>query len=115
MPSTSSVPPAADALLAALERYALHVTQLTGRWSDAQLYHAVSEDVEAVRQGCHILPGLATAWITLLIAHAELMHALWQAGSQPGEAGAAERRRLLAKVQEDVRSVQAAAMRLAAS
>lgn len=113
MPSTSTVPPAADALLAALERYAQHVTQLTARWSDAQLYHAVSEDVEAVRQGCNGLPGLDTAWVTLLIAHAELMHALWQAGSSPGETGVAQRRRLLGKVQEDVRALQGAAMRLA--
>ena len=113
MRSTPSVPPAADALLAALERYALHVAQLTGRWSDAQLYHTVSEDVEAVRLGCNELPGLNSAWVTLLIAHAELMHALWQAGSNPGEAGAAERRRLLAKVQQDVRALQGAAMRLA--
>ena len=49
MPSTPPVPPA-DALLAALERYALHVAQLTVRWKDADLYNRVSQDVDAVRQ-----------------------------------------------------------------
>jgi len=113
MPSTRPVPPAAADLLAALERYARHVAQLTTRWMDAELYNTVSEDVDAVRRGCQSLPGLNSAWVGLLIAHAELMHALWQAASTPREAGAAERQRLLAKVQEDVRNLQALGMRLA--
>ena len=37
MPSTPSVPPA-QALLAALERYALYVTRLTAQWTDAELH-----------------------------------------------------------------------------
>lgn len=113
MPSTPTVPPAVDELLAALERYASHVAQLTGRWMDAELYHTVSQDVDAVRRGCQGLPGADSAWIALLIAHAELMHALWQASSQPAREGSVERGRLLAKVQGDVAALQGIAMRLA--
>lgn len=113
MPSTPTVPPAADALLAALEHYGSRVTQLTTRWKDAELYHAVSQEVDTVRHACESLPGMEPAWVALLIAHAELMHALWQA---PGdEAAAAERQRLLARVQQEVRGLQAMAMRVAGS
>lgn len=112
MPSTPSVPPA-NALLAALERYALHATQLTARWMDAQLYSTVSEDMEAIRRACQAQPGLGAAWVSLLIAHAELMHALWQAPATPRDAGAADRERLLARVQDEVRTLRAAGLRLA--
>ena len=111
MPRTPSVPPAQE-LLAALERYALHVARLTGRWTDADLYNTVSQDVEAVRLACRPHPDLASAWVSLLIAHAELMHALWQAPGTPSEAGAADRQRLLARVQAEVRALQAMGMRL---
>lgn len=111
MPSTPPVPPA-DILLAALERYALHVAQLTSRWQDADLYNRVSQDVDAVRLACDAQPDLNSAWIGLLISHAELMHAVWQAPGTLPEAGAAERRRLLQKVQGDVRSLQELGMRL---
>lgn len=110
MPSTPSVPPAQE-LLAALERYALHVARLTGRWTDSALYNTVSQDADAVRLACRPHPDLACAWVSLLISHAELMHALWQAPGMPSEAGAAQRRRLLAKVQEEVRALQALGMR----
>jgi hypothetical protein len=112
MPSTPPVPPA-DALLAALERYALHVAQLTVRWKDADLYNRVSQDVDAVRLACQSHPELNSAWVGLLISHAELMHALWQAPGTLPEPGAAERQRLLAKVRGDVRVLQQLGMRFA--
>ena len=111
MPSTRSVPPARE-LLAALERYDLHVARLTGRWTDADLYNKVSQDVDAVRLACRPYPDLAAGWVSLLISHAELMHALWQAPGTPSEAGATDRQRLLAKVQAEVRALQAMGMRL---
>jgi hypothetical protein len=111
MPSTSSVPPPQQ-LLAAVERYALHVARLTGRWTDADLYNTVSQDVDAIRLACRLHPDLNSAWVSLLISHAELMHALWQAPGAPSEAGCSERGRLLAKVQADVRALQEWGMRL---
>lgn len=111
MPSTPSVPPA-QALLAALERYALHVTRLTAQWTDADLYNTVSQDVDAVRLACRPYPDLASGWVSLLISHAELMHALWQAPRTSSEAGTTDRQRLLANVQADARALQVMGMRL---
>jgi hypothetical protein len=111
MPSTPPVPPA-DALLAALERYALHIAQLTARWKDAELYNRVAQDVDAVRLACQVHPDLNSAWVGLLISHAELMHALWQAPGTLPDPGAAERQRLLRKVQGDARALQDMGMRL---
>lgn len=104
-------PQAANEALAALERYQLHVTRLAGNWLDMDLYHAVSADIEQVRRSCHGVPHLAAAWINLLIAHAELMHALWR-GSRPGGAGAEERQELLARTRAAGLSLQDVCMQL---
>jgi hypothetical protein len=114
MPGPSpSVPQAARDLLAVLERYGLHVGQLTGRWMDAELYHTVSLEIDAIRHGCQRLPGLSSPWIALLIAHAELMHALWQASSAPPGSPMTERHRLLAKLHGQLRQLEEQCMTLA--
>ena len=105
-----SAPQAAGAALAALERYGVHMAQLATRRLDAELYHAVALDIEAVRLCCVDIPGTATAWTGLLIAHAEMIHGLWRAsrGEEPDLPGQ------LARVQEHAGHVQAVCMRLAA-
>jgi hypothetical protein len=110
---SSSVPEAARDLLAVLERYGLHVGKLTGRWMDAELYHTVSVDLDAIRHACQRMPGLSSPWIGLLIAHAELMHELWQASSAPAGSPMTERHRLLAKLHEQLRLLQAQCTKLA--
>jgi hypothetical protein len=97
--------------LAALERYQLHVRQLATRGLDAELYHAVSLDIQEVRRCCHAFPALSADWVALLIAHAELSQALWRSG-QPDAAGPEQRQRLLAHTLECVRQLQQRCMDL---
>jgi hypothetical protein len=106
-----SAPQAVGAVLAALERYRLHVGQLTGPLVNPELYRTVSQDLDEVRRCCQPLPALSSGWIALLIAHAELMHSLWQA-TRPAGPGKPERSKLLARVHENVDALQADCMRL---
>jgi hypothetical protein len=106
----TSTPQAASEALAALERYQLHVTRLAGNWLDMDLYHSVSADIEQVRRSCHGVPHLAGPWVNLLIAHAELMHALWR-GSRPGGSGE-QRQELLARTRAACLSLQDVCMQL---
>ena len=101
--------PAREAL-AALERYQLHLRQLATRWVDAELYHHVSVDIQAVRRCCHETPALAAGWIALLIAHAELSQALWRA-AHPASAPQ-ERQRLLEQVFDAIAVLQRQCMDL---
>ena len=105
---------AANDTLAALERYRTHVTQLTGRWLDAELYHTVAQDLDAVRRCCRALPRLSGPWVALLIAHAELVHGLWQVSREVSPARTPEHDRLLARVQVSVEALTATCMNLAA-
>lgn len=104
---------AARELQAVLERYGLHVGQLTGRWMDTELYHTVALEIDAIRHTCQVLPNLSSPWVALLIAHAELMHALWQASGAPPGSLDTERHRLLARLHEQLRRLQAQCERLA--
>jgi hypothetical protein len=97
--------------LAALERYQLHVRQLATRRLDAELYHAVSLDIQEVRRCCHALPQLSAPWVALLIAHAELSQALWRS-SQPEGPGPEQRERLLGRALDAVRELQQRCMDL---
>lgn len=97
--------------LAALERYQLHLRQLATRRLDAELYHAVSLDIQEVRRCCHALPALSAPWVALLIAHAELSQALWRS-SQPDAPAPEHRERLLARVLEAVGALQHRCMEL---
>jgi hypothetical protein len=111
-PSTQA---AASHTLAALERYQAQVRRLAGDWMDMELYGVVGRHVEDVRQGClHIQP-LSRPWVELLIAHAELVQALWQS-SRPGSGvDAAARQRQLSKVMDAVQGLQHACMQLPGS
>lgn len=113
----SATPPEsqrAGKTLAALERYQRHVTQLAGRCMDAELYHAVAQDLDEVRHCCQALPSLSGPWVALLIAHAELVHGLWQVTRQAVPERAAEHQRLLARVHDAVQSLAGICMKMAA-
>jgi hypothetical protein len=97
--------------LAALERYQLHVRQLVTQRLDAELYHAVSLDIQEVRRCCHAISPLSADWVALLIAHAELSQALWRSG-QPDAPSPQERQRLLANALQCVRRLQQRCMEL---
>ena len=98
--------------LAALERYQLHLRQLSTRRLDAELYHAVSLDIQEVRRCCHPIPALSASWVALLIAHAELSQTLWRNGQADANTPA-DRERLLAHVLDTVRQLQQRCMDLA--
>lgn len=95
--------------LAALESYQGQVRRLIARPHDAELYQAVSTAMDAVRGHCRELPGATGAWIGLLIAHAELVQALWRAADA---AASAEREQLLGQVVQRVRDLQRLCMDL---
>lgn len=76
-------------LLSALGQYEEDVVQLVQGWSadpDMEHYARVSRQIDGMRDLCGLLPLLAAQWVTVLISHAELMHALWRI-SQSHEAG----------------------------
>jgi hypothetical protein len=62
----------------ALTRYERHVRRLAATWLDMELYTRVSEEFDEIRDLCAMLPSLAVPCATLLISHAELIHALWR-------------------------------------
>jgi hypothetical protein len=101
---------AAGAALGALERYSLCVARLVARRVDTELYQRVARDIDEVRHACRELPAAASAWTSLLIAHAELMHGLWQSSRGP----APDLPERLARVQGKVQALQAVCMRVAA-
>lgn len=102
---------AASETLAALERYRQHVTKLTARWMDAELYHTVSLDLEDVRRCCHALPRVANTWVALLIAHAELVAGLWQLSNRPATERREDHERLLQRLLQCADALRDACMR----
>lgn len=114
MPGRPPTPPnAVHEALAALERYQLHLRQLALGGVDPELYHRVSLEIQEVRRCCHAALALSASWVALLIAHAELSQALWRAGQPQGGPTLEERRRLLVRVLDCVRALQAQCMELA--
>jgi hypothetical protein len=75
---------AATEVEAALDVYERHVRRLVLTWLDMDLYRTVSAEIDDLRSCCTALPELSTAWVALLISHADLVHCLWRS-SQPGE------------------------------
>ena len=105
---------AARQALAALERYQGRVRPLATHSLDAVLYRATSNELDAVRSACAGIPALSTAWVTLLIAHAEFVHGLWQS-TKPGDAAAAaDREALLERVLGAAQGLERACMALLA-
>lgn len=82
---SASQAPALDAialqLAAALDPYDRDAAALVARWPDMALYRSVGEQVEKIRMYSSSLPSAGVQWVELLIAHAELLHLLWQVQS----------------------------------
>lgn len=82
---SASQAPALDAialqLAAALDAYDRDAAAMVARWPDMELYRSVGEQVETIRMYSNALPAAGVQWVELLIAHAELLHLLWQAQS----------------------------------
>jgi hypothetical protein len=75
-------------LLAALQLYGDDVNKLALEWRDSpdmEQYARVSREVDEIKKLCASRRELSVPWVTLLISHTELMHALWRAsfGKQP--------------------------------
>jgi hypothetical protein len=96
---SASQAPALDAialqLAAALDSYDRDAAAMVARWPDMDLYRGVSEQVERIRMYSAALPAAAVQWVELLIAHAELVHLLWQtqSGARPGDGALVAQRR----------------------
>lgn len=79
---SASQAPALDAvalqLARALEDYEAATAAMVAAWPDMELYRSVSGQVERIRMYSGALPALSVQWVELLIAHAELVHLLWQ-------------------------------------
>jgi hypothetical protein len=88
MPGTSFPPQAAGETLAALERYQSHLRQLVAHWM------------------------VSGGWVGLLIAHAELAHALWDSSRAGSKVTAQERQRLLTQAEGRIQVLQALCMDL---
>ena len=65
-------------LATVLDAYDQHVRVMIDTWLDMDLYSEVSDEVEQIRTLSAAFPQLGTAWVELLIAHAELIHSLWR-------------------------------------
>ena len=66
-------------LSAALESYQQDMDSLSDPWSQREQYKRVSDEFDMVRMLKGALPDLSVAMVEVLIAHVELMSALWNA------------------------------------
>jgi hypothetical protein len=64
-------------LSAALENYQQDMDSLSDPWSQREQYKRVSDEFDMVRMLKGALPELSVAMVEVLIAHVELMSALW--------------------------------------
>ena len=76
----------ASRLAAGLDDYQQGVDALVDAWPDPERYRAVTGQLDAIRKDAALLPQVRVLWVELLIAHAELMHALWALLARRSEA-----------------------------
>lgn len=91
----SAIDAVALQLSAALDKYDADTAAMVAGWPDMELYRSVSGQVERIRMYSAALPATSVLWVELLIAHAELVHLLWQTqyGSKPTDAAQIAARR----------------------
>jgi hypothetical protein len=71
-------------LAATLDKYDLTFHSLLKReWPDMDLYQAASATMDELRMYSAAVPTVSVQYITLLIAHAELVHCLWKNAEGP--------------------------------
>ncbi|RYY98997.1 MAG: hypothetical protein EOO24_17840 [Comamonadaceae bacterium] len=73
-------------LAAALDRYDAEFAELMRRWPDMELYNGVSKRIDELRMVSASFPELSVQYVSLLIAHAELVHCLWKTQTEPATA-----------------------------
>lgn len=82
-PSESEVRCGAFNLMAALDAYELASARLVEAWPDPHLYADVTQQIEEIREHGVSNPVLTVLSLQLVIAHSELVSALWQNASEP--------------------------------
>jgi hypothetical protein len=93
-------------LASALDAYDVTFDSLMRAWPDMDLYHSASASMDELRMYSAALPQLAVPYVSLLIAHAELVHTLWK--NSNGKTVADE---VLAAARDDHRSAISALRR----
>ncbi|QJW85301.1 hypothetical protein HK414_23655 [Ramlibacter terrae] len=86
-------------LATALDHYELEFNALMRNWPEMEMYAGVSRRMDELRMYSASLPVLSVQYVSLLIAHAELVHALWKTQTRGGYTAVD-----LANVREDHRA-----------
>jgi hypothetical protein len=76
--------------LCALDAYEESIQAVVARWLDMETYAAASQELDRIRTYIASVPGLAAPWVTVLISHTELVHALWRCERENARVGAHE-------------------------
>jgi hypothetical protein len=92
----------------ALARYERHVRRLAATWLDMDLYQTVSQEIDDIKGFCGLVPELALPWASLLVSHADLVHALWRSGQAGGAEASPE---VAAKLAEHIGWIDSLARR----
>ncbi len=99
-------------LAAALESYQSDFDDMVQSWHDPQRYAAVNRRLEDIRMYRGALPQLSADMVEVLIAHVELVHALWDATLRPSQAAAAKIQRLREPLHRKVECMRSKCLRL---
>lgn len=76
-----------SALIPALDAYQVAAVRLVESWLDMEAYADFARQIEPIREHGVAVPGLTVLALQLVIAHAELVSAMWQhssVGVSPG-------------------------------
>lgn len=68
----------ASEALRGLDAYERSIRAVVAQWLDLDEYATASRELDFLRASIAGVPGLAAAWVTVLISHTELVHALWR-------------------------------------
>jgi hypothetical protein len=97
--------------LCALDAYEQSIQAVVTSWLDMDAYAAASQELDRIRSYISSVPGLAAPWVTVLISHTELVHALWRCERENVQVGDNERQ-ILADHLEAVHYLQARCRRV---
>src|SRR5205823_1607373 len=83
-PREATVQGIASRLISVLDRYATDMETLVQTWLDLEKFAQVTREVEQIHIFCATLPQVGRQWAGLVIAHTELVHALWKGAETAG-------------------------------
>jgi hypothetical protein len=92
--------------LCALDSYEASIQAVVAKWLDMDTYAAASQELDRIRTYIATVPGLAAPWVTVLVSHTELVHALWRCEREHAHVGDNEQE-ILADHLQAVRYLQA--------